>query len=92
MTRIGDNIRPVLETALAQAAARRRATEAARRRAELDWRRTLHPERDPFAARPAGGWSAETAAARERFRRAHIHETRARDAEAALALELDEAL
>lgn len=87
MTRIGDNARPVIEAALERTARRRARAERLRGRAELDWRRSLHPERDPFAA-PPQDWSAETLAARERFRRAHIVETRARDAEAGLALEL----
>ena len=89
MTRIGDNLRPVVEAALARSAARRARAERLRRTAELDWRRTLHPEADPFAVRPAEGWSAESRAARERFRRAHRVEAAARDAEAALAEDLE---
>ena len=76
MTRIG-------ETALARAAARRARVEALARREETAFRRTLHPERDPFG--PArGDWEDEAAAARERFRRAHVAAAWARDAEAAL--------
>lgn len=83
MTRIGDNLRPVLAARLDQARRRRETATRLRRGAELDWRRGLHPEQDAFAPRDAG-WSRDTLDARERFRRAHALEVRARDAEAAL--------
>jgi hypothetical protein len=89
MTRIGDNLRPVIEAGLARAAARRARTERLRRAAEADWRRSLHPEADPFAAAEPG-WTGEQRAARERFRRAHVAETRARDAELDRALALSD--
>ena len=90
MTRIGDNLRPVLEAAAAKAAARRARTTRLRRSAELDWRRALHPEADPFAASDPD-WPTEARAARERFRRAHALEIRARDREADRLLALEDA-
>lgn len=91
MTRIGDNLRPVLVSAVTQAAARRARAALIRRNAELFWRRSLHPEADPFAASDPG-WTAEARTARERFRRAHAAEMRARDHEADRRLALEEAL
>jgi hypothetical protein len=89
MTRIGHNARPIVEAALRRAEARIERTTRRRRETALAYRRTQHPEEDVHAL-PAADWSAARLAARERFRRAHIQDVRARDYAASLTVDLED--